>query len=548
MFPIGLDNILAQVLQPYFYYSVILLILSFICIKMLLKYNHLLSRRARSITYMLPLIIPLLVMGIFHPETTMRTVDGGSTTGMLILSLNGNFANASPVPSLFNTLQSIPIRPSLPPIILELLPGQVEILSITGILCLVGLAVATCYLVLAIALDDKIVARVFHIIPLRQDEYSSLQSKIDELSRKMSVRLPRIGLIEDLRPNAFIAGYGRKTMLVFSVGILNVLDEEELAAVAVHELSHIKEHDFFFKTFSYALAIISFFNPFSYFAASAAQREREMLADEKGAKLLRKPSVLAAALAKTSKALQDFPKQGLAVRVASGLFLVSPIARRPEILATHPRVNQRINNIARLTPKAPAARRNKAITVALSFLIIVGGLMVSYPIVKVQTAFTQDQPRLVSLRISIEGAKFGLIPCLEGIGVQPKELISEIEFAVQRAPMFVDAEQPHAMMPASLNTAFQPQMFLTSKPLCFYVFVRELAEKTKSMIEPFSEEPALVDSTIVLIFCSPSTRMGTQQEPARFYALFLDLDRNCSHFGDVSVLYLRSETLMYANL
>lgn len=548
MLPMNLDNLLAQVFQPYFYYSVILLILSFICVKMLLKQNHLMSRRARSITYMLPLIIPLLVMGVFHPETTMQTVGGGSNTGMFILSLNGNFAGAAHAPSPFNTMQNIPIGPSLPPIILELLPGQVEILSITGILCLVGLAVAACYLVLAIALDDKIVSRVFHVIALRRDEYSSLQSKIDELSRKIGVRPPRIGLVEDLRPNAFIAGYGRKTMLVFSVGILNVLDEDELAAVAAHELSHVKEHDFFFKTFSHALAIISFFNPFSYFAASAAQREREMLADEEGARLLKKPGLLAAALAKTSKALQGFPKQGLAVRVASGLFLVSPIARRPEILATHPRVNQRISNIARLTPKTVKTRRNRAITVALSFLIIVGGLMLSYPIVKVQTAFTQDQPRLISLRIPAEGAKFNLVPCLEGIRVQPNELVSEIAFTVPPALTFVDAEQPHVMVPACVNAAFQTQAFLTSKPLYFYVFVLGLKGKTKSVIEPVSEEPAGVDDTIVLIFSSPSTRLATQREPAQFYALFLDLDRNTSNFGEVSILYLRSDTLIYANL
>jgi hypothetical protein len=124
----------------------------------------------------------------------MQTVGGGSNAGMFILSLNGNFAGVSPAPSPFNTMQNIPIGPSFPPIILELLPGQVEILSITGILCLVGLAVAACYLVLAIALDDKIVSRVFHVIALRRDEYSSLQARSMSFLEKSASGRRELGL------------------------------------------------------------------------------------------------------------------------------------------------------------------------------------------------------------------------------------------------------------------------------------------------------------------------------------------------------------------
>jgi heat shock protein HtpX len=542
MFLFSLDNVLAQMFQPYFYYSVIFLIFSFICIKILLKYDRLLSRRTRSITYILPLIIPLLVMGFFRPGTSMRTVDGSGTMGTLILSLNGNFAGASPGPSAFNPAQNAPFGTSLPPISLELLPAQVEVLSITGIICLVGLAVAASYLTLAMALDDKIVSRLFHVIPLGRDEYSSLQSEIVELSRKLGVKPPRIGLIEDLRPNAFIAGYGRKTMLVFSVGILNVLSEEELAAVGAHELSHVKDHDFLFKTFSYALAIVSFFNPFSYFAASAAQREREMLADEKGSALLRKPGVLAAALEKTCKALQEFPKQGFGTRLASGLFLVSPIARRPEILATHPRVNQRIDNIARLALKSRAAGRNKAITVALSFLIILGGLAVSYPMVRVQTAFSQNQSRLVSLRIPVEGVKFGLVSCLEGIEVRPDEPAPAVEFAVPRAPTFVDAiaKQPRVSVPVCTNMAFEPHVFSMSKSSYFYVLVVGLTEKTNSMVELAREEQATSENIIVLVFCLPSVNLETQQ--ACFYTVFASSDGTSNYLGYVSITCLRSDT------
>ena len=70
-------------------------------------------------------------------------------------------------------------------------------------------------------------------------------------------------------------------MIVFSLGLLNMLDLDELTAVASHELAHVKSRDYLFKSLSYALNILSFFNPFSYLTVSHFQKERELLADRK---------------------------------------------------------------------------------------------------------------------------------------------------------------------------------------------------------------------------------------------------------------------------
>ena len=67
-----------------------------------------------------------------------------------------------------------------------------------------------------------------------------VQEKVKAIAQKMSISSPKVGLIDDLRPNAFTLGYGRGTVLVFSLGILKILDTEELEAVVSHELSHIK--------------------------------------------------------------------------------------------------------------------------------------------------------------------------------------------------------------------------------------------------------------------------------------------------------------------
>ena len=385
MSPISLESILTQLFKPYFYYSVILLMVSSICVKILLRHYHFLGRRIRSIIYLIPLAIPVVVMSFFHPETTVKMVSFVKST---VKSNAGKFVFTE---SIFST----------------------EILSITGILCLIGLTLGTAFFITVIFFGDRIAMKLFHVIMLTPDEHPWLQKRVREIAQKFNLPMPKIGIVEDLRPNAFTIGYGRKAILVFSIGLLNILNEEELAAVASHELAHLKHHDFFFKTLSNTLNIISFFNPFAYITASAAQREREMLADERGAKLLKHPELLAKALAKIYEALQTFPKESLLVRLTSSLFLVSPIAWRPEILANHPRVNQRVKNIAKLTSKATSVYCNVATTLTLSLLIIFGGIATSYFLINIQTSFMQNDLPILSLCEPINKPKSGFISKLE---------------------------------------------------------------------------------------------------------------------------------------
>ena len=406
MSPIGFESILTQLFQPYFYYSVILLTISSICVKILLRHYHFLGRRARSIIYLIPLAIPVVVMLFFHPGTTAKIV------GFVKSTVESNSGEIVFSEVIFST----------------------EILSVTGILCLIGLTLGTAFFVTIIFFGDRIATKLFHVIMLTPDEYPWLQKRVNGIAQKFNLSTPKIGIVENLRPNAFTIGYGHRAILVFSIGLLDLLNEEELASVASHELAHLKNHDFFFKTLSNALNIISFFNPFAYITASAAQREREMLADESGAKLLEQPKLLAKALAKICKALQTLPKEGPLVRLASSLFLVSPIARRPEVLATHPRVNQRVRNIARLTSKATSVHCNVAIALTLSLLIIFGGIAASYSLINIRTSFMQNDSPIISLHQPIDKPKSSFMLNLKNRSILTPIPTHAVEYVTGPAP------------------------------------------------------------------------------------------------------------------
>jgi len=377
------EGVLNQIFQPYFYYSVIFLVISFICVKMSVKYCSFLNRNVRSVISLVPLMIPLFVMLVFMPSTIIQTGSVLPHRPPGFAEWQHNFPYAFAVPHL------PPLRFIVPP------PFFVtDTLSVTGIICLVGLAIGFFFASAMILAGGKLARKVLHVISLAPDEYPWLQAKINELSKKLAIRTPKVGLTEDLRPNAFTIGYGRKTTIAFSIGLLNVLDKDEVIAVASHELAHVKSHDFFYKTLSSALTAISFFNPLAYFASSSAQREREMLADERATKVLKKPVVLGNALAKICGVLQTLPKEGMWVRMTSNLLITSSILHRPQILAAHPGVGQRLKNIS----EAPSSRRSGykvSVAVLLSLLIIIGGVVASIGMVSLQVGFiSSETPRM----------------------------------------------------------------------------------------------------------------------------------------------------------
>ena len=239
--------------------------------------------------------------------------------------------------------------------------------------------------------DHRLARRVLRVILLAPEEHLWLQKKVTESSKKLAIATPKIGVVEDLRPNAFTIGYGRRATIVFSIRLLNLLSREEVFAVAAHELAHVKNNDFFFKTISNALTTASFFNPLAYISSSTAQREREMLADERAVELLEKPSALVDALAKICKSLQNLPKETMLANFSSNLLISSSVLHRVGILSTHPRLDTRLRNIsAPKTSHKHWSRRNIDLALVLSIFLIISAVAVSLAMADLQLNFTAE--------------------------------------------------------------------------------------------------------------------------------------------------------------
>jgi len=353
---VSIADFVFQLSQPAFFYSIVSLLAAFFFIKLYLKLNPSTSRYSRSLLWVIPLVLPVCVLLVFQPQIIV--------------------ASAQTISNKVSGYELIAVTPG--------------VLSVTGLLCLCGAITAVAFLVLTLCFGSKIAHKQFHIVLMAPDEYGEVQQKVKATAHTLGIKAPQVGLVEDLVPNAFTVGHGRGATIVFSLGLLSMLNLDEMTAVIAHEMVHIKEKDFLFKITINALSILSFFNPLTYFVVSCAQKERELHADTKAASLLDRPGVLAEVLAKIESVITQFPKPGFGDVVSSSLFLVSPLVYEPKLrLASHPKTIQRIQNINLHGDCFSKKRRRLIPTVLLLCVLVCGVVAIAYSAMQVQTAAYQ---------------------------------------------------------------------------------------------------------------------------------------------------------------
>jgi len=225
--------------------------------------------------------------------------------------------------------------------------------------------------------SHKIVLAMYKAKPADKHEYSELHQIVEEVSREAGIPKPAVYVIPSEAANAFATGRSSKNAVVAcTVGIMKLLDKEELKGVIAHEVSHVKNKDMLVTTIAATIAgVISYLAIMAQFAAIfgggrdrrggifgllaiaiitpliaaiiqlAISRSREYLADSSGAKTLRTGEPLARALEKLEMSATKNPLR-FGNQATSSLFIVNPFrGRMARLMSSHPPLAKRAKRL-----------------------------------------------------------------------------------------------------------------------------------------------------------------------------------------------------------
>ena len=263
---------------------------------------------------------------------------------------------------------------------------------LTGILLAIGALIGgrsglTIALIIALVMNfltywfsDKIVLFMYGAKEASKTKYHKLYELVKEVSRKASLPMPKVYIINDKSPNAFATGRNPShSVVAFTQGILELLDEHELKGVIAHEMAHIKNRDMLISTMAAVIAgAISYIAFMARFAAIfggsrdngrgmniiellvlvilaplialiirlAISRSREFLADETGAKTIKDPISLANALTKLNSGAKAIPMRH-GNEATSHIFIVYPFSGHGlfKLFSTHPSLQERVGKL-----------------------------------------------------------------------------------------------------------------------------------------------------------------------------------------------------------
>ena len=223
--------------------------------------------------------------------------------------------------------------------------------------------------------SDKMVLAHYRAQEVDARTAPRLYAIVKRLADRAKLPMPKVYVIDSPVPNAFATGRNPEHAAVaVNTALADLLDEDELAGVLAHELSHVKHRDILISTVAASMAgAIStiaqwgmFFgggrdengesrNPFATIlvmilaplAAAliqmAVSRSREYMADKSGGELCGNPNALADALLKIEAFARRRVMPG-ATEATAHMFIINPFSgvNMKQLFSTHPPTEERV--------------------------------------------------------------------------------------------------------------------------------------------------------------------------------------------------------------
>ena len=112
----------------------------------------------------------------------------------------------------------------------------------TGVV--VGCLVAIAGIFYSHVAGAQLVLRASGAVPADGLKYLQLHNLVEALAIGDGLPKPTVYVIDDPSPNAFATGISpEKAAIIYTTGLLAIMNREELEGVTSHEMSHIKNHD-----------------------------------------------------------------------------------------------------------------------------------------------------------------------------------------------------------------------------------------------------------------------------------------------------------------
>ncbi len=231
--------------------------------------------------------------------------------------------------------------------------------------------------------SDKLAIKSARAVPADPAQYPQYYAIMEELTTRADMPMPRLYVTPNQQPNAFATGRNpNHAAVAVTVGLMDLMEWDEIRGVLAHELSHIENRDILVGSVAAAIAMAVTFaarmamwggmrgrsrgqNPVvmiatiflapiaASFIKSAISRTREYKADASAARMMGDAEPLARALEKLGLASGRIPAQGVAPEQASH-YIVNPFgstqsnlgggsfSNMAKMFSTHPPLEDRV--------------------------------------------------------------------------------------------------------------------------------------------------------------------------------------------------------------